>query len=533
MDNKTPNPLKEFIAELMDSLSPEELKEFTAISTELSRLLNEYNALADAEHQERAAAEPINPLETAGITTTVNINGRNAETLTAIFNKLNEIMHCRTRLFAFKWRNCPQEIYPEAIKILKGIDAASFEQSLAERYPEGLRKNFKSIQPNYASFFDYIALNLTPHLQALAFYGLTDIQKRLINRICERAAEFYEPMPNIKDMSIAIENIAAPNIQTTRPDFYISLNDAVNNAAFNPVRQEKISNNGALKATESGQYYFADIGVQTGSKKVDTFLSIYYDDNITFTKGSKTIFLNDYDKAVFNAIVTLIETQNTKDTAFTLPMLYGVMTGRAASEVRLTPPIKKKLERTLNKLKSTEVKVKLDNPITCINDNGEIMELPEFKENIITIGEMPAYINNNFAEQVYIIRLTPYLLTYSRSKGGLRSIPIKALELGINVKNTPEVIGLRQFLINEITRINSPKQSNHITYEAIYSRAEYLTDATEPPTAKAREKARAQTRKNVNEILTSFAKEGYIAAFKEVRQGKAWHHIEITPAPKN
>lgn len=534
----TTPPVNKFLIELRKSLSPAELIEYDKLNDKLGKLLDEYNTLADAEHQERAKIN--NPLLNASSTVTVNINGRNTESLTKLFKKINEVSRCRSELFAFKWRNNPERIYPEATEIIDTVKPASFERMQQERYTEELRQVL-NIEPNYSFFLDYICWHITPHLQALRYYDMAEELQKLMEYAKEYAAKFYTPQELTEQtepdaFKETISSITAPNIQTSRPEFYISLNDAVSNAAFNPVRQEKIFNKpGELQTTESGQYYFADIGVNTGRKKVNTFLSIYYDNNITFTKGNKAIFLNDEDKGVLDGIITLIKASPSKNgTAFTLPMLYGAMTGRAASDARITPAIEKRLISKLKKLENTKVELNLENEkLHYTNSEGETVELSGFKENIITLGEANVRINHT-PVKAYVIRTKPMLLIYAESNDKLISTPIKALELGNGIKNTPEVIALRQFLINEIARIKSPKpQSNHITYEAIYSRLEYLADASEPQTPKAREKARAQTRKNVYEILSSFKDAGIITTFKEVKQGKSYHHIEIIPAPKN
>ena len=378
---------------------------------------------------------------------------------------------------------------------------------------------------NYSGYFAYLIGCTRLQLNAFKHHNLHDAP--LADLIREQAAAAYEPPEPLTEQQ------AEAILRTTRPESLISINDAATNRIFNPVWQtQAIAKYGELT---TGQLFFTDIEIITGKKgkqKVNSLVSVWYDDNITFTQNNKTIVLNDYDRAVFNAIITLYLNGTT---AFTLPMLFGLITGKENSDIKLRPETKRELLAALNKLKKSEVELKFDNEAeqyTFKDENGNTLTLHRFKESIINIGEADIILNGN-PVRAYVISSKPKLLSYAQAKKQIVTTPYKAIELKHNaegkartgLKNTPEVIALRQFLIDEIARINSPKQSNHITYDAIYSRIAFVKQIDE-----LNKKQKLSTRQSTLAILNNFVAEKYIKAYKEVTQGRAYHHIEIIPA---
>ena len=414
---------------------------------------------------------------------------------------------------------------------------AEYIESNKDRLSEAELKKYNDIiasasEPpkfDYEGYFVYLIGCTRLQNLALAYHNLS--KAPLTDLLLEKAAGAYEP-PEQQSEPLTEQQTEAI-LRTTRPESLVSINDAATNKAFNPIWQTQAITKYGERTT--GQLFFTDIEITTGKKgkqKVNSLLSVWYDDNITFTRNDKAIVLNDYDRAVFNAIITLYLNGTT---AFTLPMLYGAMTGKENSDIYLKPETKSELLAALNKLKKSEVELKFDNEAeqyTFTDESGNTLTLHRFKETIINIGEADITLNGN-PVRAYVISSKPKLLSYAQAKKQIVTTPYKALELKHNaegktrtgLKNTPEVIALRQFLIDEIARINSPKQSNHITYDAIYSRIAFVKQIDE-----LNKKQKLSTRQSTLAILNNFVAENYIKAYKEVTQGRAYHHIEIIPA---
>lgn len=398
-----------------------------------------------------------------------------------------------------------------------------------ERYSEILATASEPPELNYEGYVAYLIGCTRLQFNALRHNNLSNAP--LADLIREQAAGAYEPPE--QQAEPLTEQQAEAILRTTRPENLMSINDAATNKIFNPIWQTKAI--AKFGERNTGQLFFEEIEITTGKKgkqKVNSLLSVWYDDNITFTRNDKTIVLNDYDRAVFNAIITLYLNGTT---AFTLPMLYGAITGKENSDIYLKPETKSELLAALNKLRKSEVELKFDNEAgqyTFTDESGNTLTLHRFKETIINIGEADITINGN-PVRAYVISSKPKLLSYAQAKKQIVKTPYKALELKHNaegktrtgLKNTPEVIALRQFLIDEIARINSPKQSNHITYDAIYSRVAFVKQIDE-----LNKKQKLSTRQSTLAILNNFVAENYIKAYKEVTQGRAYHHIEIIPA---
>ena len=514
------------------------LQNIFARQTELLLSLAEKTAAAKGE----AAAEYLAQMQKAN---------KELETVRAELYKINEAAEERY----YKSVPTEQAILDDARKVLavaskedyethqtqlyQGYTAlAEYIESNKDRLSEAELERYNDIiaasaseppEPDYSGYFAYLIGCTHLQINALKYHKLHNAP--LADLIREQAAGAYKP-PEQQTKPLTEQQTEAI-LRTTRPESLISINDAATNKIFNPIWQTKAIAKFGERTT--GQLFFEEIEITTGKKgkqKVNSLVSVWYDDNITFTRNDKTIVLNDYDRAVFNAIITLYLNGTT---AFTLPMLYGAITGKENSDIYLKPETKSELLAALNKLRKSEVELKFDNEAgqyTFTDESGNTLTLHRFKETIINIGEADITLNGN-PVRAYVISSKPKLLSYAQAKKQIVTTPYKALELKHNaegktrtgLKNTPEVIALRQFLIDEIARINSPKQSSHITYDAIYSRVAFVKQIDE-----LNKKQKLSTRQSTLAILNNFVAENYIKAYKEVTQGRAYHHIEIIPA---
>ena len=289
---------------------------------------------------------------------------------------------------------------------------------------------------------------------------------------------------------------------------------------FNYERQEKALR--LYREQENGQISFADVNILTGkkgAKEVTTQISVWYDEAyFTYSRNDKPVLLNDFDASVLDAIVTLIENGTI---AFTLPMLYATMTQQEIHKIKINKTIEQKLRTSLNRLEGTKVKINAG-ATDEIQINGNTIKKTYDKESVLSLGEKGYIINGQEVEAIYLKELPP-LYVDAKARNKLLTTPRQALTLDIGERNTTEIIALKRYLRAEIARINNPGQSHHIKYDTIYLRIGNVKGQA------LDKKQKLNIRQSTIKILNKFLQAELIASFKEVKQGKAYHHIEIEP----
>lgn len=404
----------------------------------------------------------------------------------------------------------------EAQNLIDQLELCKDKLSEAElkrlKYIKQASKAPEQPKHDYAGYFVYLLSCTRLQLNALKYHKLRNAP--LTDLIREQAAGAYEPP---KEQA---EQQKLEAIKTSRTDNLISLNSPQVNFLFNYERQEN-----ALKLYReqaNGQISFADVDILTGkkgTKEVTAQISVWYDESaFTYTRNDKPVLLNDFDASILDAIVTLIE-NGTR--AFTLPMLYATMTQQEIHKIKINKTIERKLRTGLNRLEGT--KVKINAGITDeIQINGNTVKKTYDKESVLSLGEKGYIINGQEVEAIYLKELPP-LYVDAKARNKLLTTPRQALALDIGERNTTEIIALKRYLRAEIARINNPGQSRHIKYDTLYSRMSNVKGQ------ELDKKQKLSIRQSTIKILNKFVQAELIAAFKEVKQGKAYHHIEIVP----
>lgn len=222
------------------------------------------------------------------------------------------------------------------------------------------------------------------------------------------------------------------------------------------------------------------------------------------------------DDSVFRAVCSLWAAGNSK---FTGQAIYAAMTGNP--DAKATPAMLATIDECWTRQTSTQIEL----------DTGTVGDAYNFKRwkrnrRVIEGGKDTITIGNQFgqtATTVYTMLEEPMLQTYANAINQTTRFPRAVLNTPIN--KTPDVIALQNFMLDHICAI--PRISNHILYETIW-KAMHLQGST-PAIEKRREKMRSHIRK----MLAYWKEIKFIARWKEVKQGNALHHIEITkPAPK-
>ena len=309
-----------------------------------------------------------------------------------------------------------------------------------------------------------------------------------------------EPTPELKDyIQGFIPNISelldTATVKAHNPKNYVMPNHKIVNAI--------------VKFGGAGYDEIAATKVITKAPEIQTKATLQYDDgNIDLPKN-----YTQYDRAVLNAICSLHEAGNTH---FTAMMVYRVMTGKAR-EIRVTPQTIAAVTRSIEKQRRAIVKINGTEELKRRKIEGA--ESLIFDEHILNLRKTQAVINGALVE-CYSILKTPILYEYCQYTRQIITVPLKLLDTK-TVRNTPDVIAFKEYLLRQIELIkNSHRNNNKMLYATIFS--ECGVNATDKSVAK-------RYRGYINNLLSEWVAMGHIKAYKEYKQGNKITGVEIKP----
>lgn len=303
-----------------------------------------------------------------------------------------------------------------------------------------------------------VQLNALHRIDEQATPGESKAVDQLLQLIDETASRYYKKPATQGDEQTTDELVTSQNdiIRTTRPQLYISPIDIATNTTFHHT-----GNIDDYTETKGGQLVFSKaLQVITESKKrkpVTTMCGVIYD-GATFDRP-----LDQYDRAVFNAVVAEIKAGNK---SFSLKMLYKTLTGKTATRDRNLDDLK----ASLDKLRTTLVNIDYTNEI-----GNSIKETDAFtakkngkyyiRDTVLSIVEAVENLNGTETNG-YIVKSTPPLLQYAEAKKQLASEPIEIMNLPVN--SSRDNIALGVYLYNRIKAMTyQPKLSRDILLTSI------------------------------------------------------------------
>lgn len=230
------------------------------------------------------------------------------------------------------------------------------------------------------------------------------------------------------------------SIITKTPENWIEPMDKVTNKTFS----------GEIKPGHTVQ-------VGTGkvkSKKIFAMVSLDFSDpHITIT-GKRE--LTPYDRAVYNAIVTLyVDGGNEYITPL---MIYRAMT--ASSDAKLNPKPYKAISESLTKLMYSRLTIDASAEAAAYGASSFKYEGTAIAAERVTVA-----CKGNVEERLHLLK-APILYEYASSKNQISRAPIELLSTPIN-KNEETII-LQEYLLRRIQAMkNNDKLSKTILYDSV------------------------------------------------------------------
>jgi hypothetical protein len=287
-----------------------------------------------------------------------------------------------------------------------------------------------------------------------------------------------------------------PNFSSIRPLMYTMQIDAITNKLASLNEETKI---------------------QIGPRKkgaITTLVTLDMPEHMRVEGGQ----LTTYDKAVLNGVSSLLETGNM---SFTLPMLYGAMTGLPNPTV--DGPLYEELTRRLEKMRRMTISIDLteENEVrTYLAKDGNLItvQLTVLDGYLLPLNKLTGLVNGKKAEMYNIIQHPP-LYSYAKAKHQLTGV--KASLLAAPLNNNITTIPLKTYLIGRIEGMKNRKNnlsSQTILYEAIYA------ELGEEANGKTR---RHRIRKYTAIILDHLVSQGYIKSYTQQKKSNVFMNIEV------
>lgn len=336
---------------------------------------------------------------------------------------------------------------------------------------------------------------------------------------------------NIIDVFInEIKDLKAHDILITPKEDISGINEELKNKVKEIVNGIKSPNNGISltdklsnviakgQVRADGNTHKVKI-LENNGKAVVSQLSLNLDD---FTKDNKIALsreLTRYDEAVFNACISLFETNRDEEqtTAFITPnMIYRAMTG---SKNKLT--VEKsvnKIMKSVRKMSMTRIRIELQEETPYYKSLGQLTETRNTKGYLegylLPTTILSAVLSGVHVENAIKILDTPVLYLYAKTKKHIMTYPIEVLNLP--VRQDENTIKLTQYLLRQINAIKNKSISNNILYESLYNEIN-TTDKIQ----------KKRNRIKIVSILEYWKSISFIKDYQENKKGQVYQSITI------
>ena len=221
--------------------------------------------------------------------------------------------------------------------------------------------------------------------------------------------------------------------------------------------------------------------------------------------------ITPFDSEVFTAITSLFDVGTKR---FTGHDIYRVMTGNPRALA--TPEKLQAIDESWTRLTSIAMKL----------DTGNMGNAYHFirwvRDSRVIEGRKDTVILRNqhgtFESTLYSVTEEPTLKTYADALHQVLRYPLEARNTPVN--KTRELIIIQNYLLQHISAI--PKISNHIRYDAIFSRVNL-----EKLSPDAQRRKRAKLRAQISKMLNYWTQIGLISSWEELKQNGAFYCIVV------
>lgn len=302
-----------------------------------------------------------------------------------------------------------------------------------------------------------------------------------------------------------------PNLDDYITDFMPIISNIISNSVAHSPKNFIMPNskliNSIAKYGAAGYDEITATKVLPKYPDIKTTATLIFDENISLPKN-----FTQYDRAVFNAICSIYEAGNN---AFTPTMVFRTMTGRTKEET-IDPSNLTRVVNSIEKQRATLVKIDCSGEFEKRKD---VPNIKSFDDNILPVRAATIIINGT-ETRGYAFRGKPLLYEYCGYTKQIITVPIHLLNTK-TVKNTPEIIVIKEYLIRQIELLkHTQRNNNNILYDTIFSECGITTDNR--TTLK-------RYRDYIKKLLEIWIEKDYIKAYKEYKRGAKIMGVEIKP----
>lgn len=338
-----------------------------------------------------------------------------------------------------------------------------------------------------------IFLKLTEEQKKLAFHHFKTQYNSLIKGI-EGIIKAFEIDESISNPDIE-ESKELEALKSVIPDNYYITNNKLANEMVKDFTNQGTISLAVIKPKKKGE--------------IRTYNSLTYEGKNIEISGRREF--NAYDRAVHNAVCSLYVAGNI---TFTPQMVYRTMTGMTETEKVNQQSIDEIME-SIDKSRFTRLKVDFASEARARNLD---VEKAEIDSNLLN-AKVVTMTSGGREVSAFKILATPALYEYAQLTKQIISVPLELLDTREAVKNTMEIIPIREYLIRRIEIMKHSDMSNKITYDAMFNEV-----GIKEPTKQKSEKLR----NSIKSVLELWKKKKYIKNFTEYKEGRSLKGVEIT-----
>lgn len=288
----------------------------------------------------------------------------------------------------------------------------------------------------------------------------------------------------------------------TRASEFFAPVDKISQSLFHPQKSSTFYDN--LKV-------IVEVG-QKGGKPVKTFVSINVDElqGVTLSNG---VMVDPFNRAIHNIAVSLYAVGNKH---ITPRMIYHAMNGYQR-EREVPAGLYEAIIESMRKLIRTFIKIDA-------TEEADKFGLDTLRlENYLLPAKITAVAINGQEVEAFSFMDEPPLYTYASKKKQISRCDIGMLAAA-ELSMTPENVVIRDYLIEKVTTFKSKKSKllNVIRYDTLY---EYL--GLTAPNDNALRKKKSDIRAKVRNILTVWARTGFIKKYEECFENRMAVKVRI------
>lgn len=384
----------------------------------------------------------------------------------------------------------------EKAKKIEELIKADREHLDTVRRESGFDEFVKDYEEHPEKYADYMTVGEFLELADKAYSGNKTAQRK-IDKISAGNHDIQELL-RVYSSALALFSKKPVSVKTRRPDEFVIPTDNITRTVFTGIEPK------------------VKTPVPVGEKQkqvVNTYVGINYDKLNGITIHSAQA-LTPYDQEVHDAILSLYLAGNEY---ITNRMIYQTMTGASPNDITKASGISKK---SLDEIDDAITKLMYSIIVIDASEEASAFgyEMFKYDSTVLAAERITAKLNGSAPVECLHLLRVPVLYSYSDRKGQISRVPIGLLNTP--GRKTRENIELQGYLMRRIEAIKRGAISNSILYDTIFKTLQI--DETSNPAKK-----RGQVRKNAQDILNRWVKDGYIVSYHEEKRGNTFYKSVI------